>query len=416
MIERDRLGRLCVMLLAVVLLGGTVPSIAAGDDDAPIDRDRARALRRKERAGETLTEDEKAYLQKAREAFGRGRGGRQRRGPGGRREGTTRPGRGIRNQPTTGLIPLTELTAKYKGEDGGLYGGGRNTPPKAHLAAAVKAAARIQPLDAEGKPSKDGKIVFISIGMSNTLQHFRAFTNLAKADKRLSPRLVLVNGCRGGADYAAWNDPEPKPRWGNRTPWGSLDDTLKRAGVSGKQVQAVWTLQAKAMPRRDGEFPAHAKKFTEGMGKIVNQAKKRFPNLQLVFLSSRIYAGWADGVLNPEPYSYESAFAVRWLIQKQIAGDKQFNHDPARGEVKAPVLLWGPYLWADGVNPRKSDGLVWKREDLARDGTHPSRSVAAPKAAKMLLKFFKTDPTSKGWFLSAKALQATTQRGQKKGT
>jgi hypothetical protein len=25
-----------------------------------------------------------------------------------------------------------------------------------------------------------------------------------------------------------------------------------------------------------------------------------------------------------------------------------------------------PYLWADGVTPRKADGLVWRRED---DGT-----------------------------------------------
>ena len=39
--------------------------------------------------------------------------------------------------------PLTDMTAedRYKGEDGGLYGGGRNSPPEAHL----KAAARPNP-------------------------------------------------------------------------------------------------------------------------------------------------------------------------------------------------------------------------------------------------------------------------------
>lgn len=71
-----------------------------------------------------------------------------------------------------GLVPLTEMTAKdkYKGEDGGLYGGGRNEPPEAHHAAAKKETAKIAPLDAAGKPAKDGKIVLVSISMSNATQ------------------------------------------------------------------------------------------------------------------------------------------------------------------------------------------------------------------------------------------------------
>ena len=74
-----------------------------------------------------------------------------------------------KEQPSTGLKPLTEMTAsdRYKGEDGGLYGGGRNEPPRAHRLAAQRALAKIRPLDERGKPSKAGKIVFISLGMSN---------------------------------------------------------------------------------------------------------------------------------------------------------------------------------------------------------------------------------------------------------
>ena len=68
---------------------------------------------------------------------------------------------------------------------------------------------------------------------------------------------------------------------------------------------------------------------------------------------------------------------MRWLIQDQIKGEPGLNHDPGRGAVKAPLLLWGPYLWADGVKPRKGDGLVWEREDLAGDGAHPSDERAA---------------------------------------
>ena len=55
---------------------------------------------------------------------------------------------------SVGLKPLTEMTAndRYKGEDGGLYGGGKNEPPDAHLKAARSEAMKIEPLDANGKP------------------------------------------------------------------------------------------------------------------------------------------------------------------------------------------------------------------------------------------------------------------------
>jgi lysophospholipase L1-like esterase len=66
--------------------------------------------------------------------------------------------------------------------------------------------------------------------------------------------------------------------------------------------------------------------------------------------------------------------------------------------VKAPLLLWGPYLWADGTTPRKADGLVWERDDLAGDGTHPSQS-GRRKVADQLLKFVKTDPLAATWFV-----------------
>ena len=49
---------------------------------------------------------------------------------------------------------------------------------------------------------------------------------------------------------------------------------------------------------------------------------------------------------------------------------------------------------------RKADDLVWLREDLAGDGTHPSSSGRQKVAqqAQQLLKFMKTAPTAKVWF------------------
>jgi len=100
--------------------------------------------------------------------------------------------------------------------------------------------------------------------------------------------------------------------------------------------------------------------------------------------------------LNPEPYAYESGFAVQWLIRSQSAGT-----EPALAYDKAPVLLWGPYLWTDGTKGRK-DGLTWEHADTAADGTHPSRT-GQDKVAHLLLDFLKSDPTAKRWFTTEAA-------------
>jgi hypothetical protein len=131
---------------------------------------------------------------------------------------------------------------------------------------------------------------------------------------------------------------------------------------------------------------------------VVRNAKQKYPNLRVAFLSSRIYAGYALTSLNPEPYAYEGVFAMRGLIQQQMDGDAALNADPAKGEVKAPALLWGPYLWAAGVTPRKTDGLAYEPADFSGDGTHPSPSGAV-KVAKVLLDFFTTDANAKSWFV-----------------
>jgi hypothetical protein len=146
-----------------------------------------------------------------------------------------------------------------------------------------------------------------------------------------------------------------------------------------------------------GDLAEHGTKLKRDTAAVVQNAKAHFPNLQIAYLSSRIYGGYALSALNPEPYAYESGLVVRWLIQDQIRGDAALNFDAGRGAVKAPLLLWGPYLWANGTTPRRGDGLVWTRDDLAGDGTHPSAS-GREKVARMLLGFFKTDPLARPWF------------------
>ncbi|MCX7015607.1 MAG: hypothetical protein NTW86_24150 [Candidatus Sumerlaeota bacterium] len=404
---------------------GVAAQKAAAQPSPAVDFNRAGKIAQKRREGGTLTAEEDAYLKTAKKVKAQ-----MDSQPAARESGQNAPAakeagqKGPIPKPTssTGLIPLTDMgTEKYKGEDGGLYGGGSNEPPKAHQEAAQKATAEIQPLDAEGKPAKDGKIVLISTGYSNVTMEFSVFKAMADKDPEKNPNLVIVDGAMGAQDDIVWADTEAQvkiPRPGKtpaRDVWAILDQRLKDAGVTAAQVQAAWMKHARSGVGALGAFPAHARTLQANEEKIVNRMKDRFPNLRVIYVSSRTYGGWATAPINPEPYAYESAFAVRWLIQDQINGKPELNDDPAKGPIKAPVLLWGPYLWTDGLKGRK-DGLVWKLEDtvyqkmtiplptkdlpMQKDCTHPSPS-GIQKVDDLLMKFFKTDPLAKTWFTAA---------------
>ncbi len=331
---------------------------------ADVDWAKARALHQRVQAGGELSAKDQASYDEAK---------RQRATGGG--QGQQRP-----VPAPKGLVPLTELTAAYKGQDGGLYGGGKNEPPAARAALAQKAIGEIKPLDRDGKPAADGKIVLLSIGMSNTTQEFSAFVQKANADPRKAAPVVIVDGAQGGKDATAWATAAAPP-------WAVAAQRLQAAGVSPAQVQAVWIKQALISPQTG--FPAESDRLRTRLREIVALARDKYPNLRVAYLSSRIYAGYATTTLNPEPYAYESAFAVRGIIQEQ-----------ARGELPAaPVLLWGPYLWANGETARKADALTYARADLTeRDDTHPSAS-GREKVAKLLLDFFTTSPLAKPWFI-----------------
>lgn len=384
-----------------MLLASTLP-ISAGvlaavdPNNSPIDWDYTRQLFQKSNNGQSLTPEEQAYLDRAKVAHQAGQGP----GTASRNASASRPGRGAGGAgPTSmpGLVPLDEMIATdwHKGEDGGLYGGGLNQPTGAHLDAARKELARIVPLDANGEPSPGGRIVLISIGMSNTTGEFQLFKKLADQDPAKSAKVIIVDCAQGGKDAATW------ARSDNAV-WNVTARNLSDAHVAPKQVQAVWLKHALVGVAMYGEFPKHTEVLKEDLISILNIARRQYPNLRVAYLSSRIYGAYTNSppppvATNPEPYAYEGAFAVRWVIQEQIKGDKRLNYDPAKGDVAAPLVLWGPYLWANGVTPRKSDGLTYQRDDLVEDGVHPS-PTGRQKVAGLLLTFFRTDPLARDWF------------------
>ena len=280
------------------------------------------------------------------------------------------------------LTPLTDLgSAQYLGFPGGLYPAGENSPPSAYEETGVALGATVQPLDRDGKPSPSGKIAMISIGMSNTSHEFSKFTRLAEVDARKNPNLVMIDAALNGA--AATDIAVPFGEY-----WTHVDRQLQRREISAAQVQVAWLKTALARDPRG--FPENARLLQRALRSIVEILRTKFPQLKLVYVSSRTYGGYSESDLSPEPIAYESAFAVKWLIEERIN-----NPNPDKS---IPWVSWGPYLWADGLAPR-SDGLIWERSDFEPDGVHPS-AQGALKVATKLFEFFEHDRTAQPWFFS----------------
>jgi len=295
---------------------------------------------------------------------------------------------------TSGLVPLTDLgPGEYRGFRGGLYPDGKNERPPAHEARGLVLAGELRALDPQGRPDPSGKIVLLTVGMSNTSQESTAFAELANADPQKSPLVCIVNGAQGGMTAARIQNPEDGGSGAKY--WGTVDERLKSAGATRTQVQAVWLKEADAGP--DQGFPKYAQTLRDELVHVVQVLAARFPRLKLCYLSSRTYGGYATTKLNPEPYAYESGLSVKWLIEQQLRGDLPLNCDPGRGPVQAPWLSWGPYLWANGPAPR-ADGLKFEEQDFGKDGTHPS-DAGQKKVGELLLQFFKRDSTTRDWFL-----------------
>jgi hypothetical protein len=249
----------------------------------------------------------------------------------------------------------------------------------------------------------------MSVGMSNTTQEFcsqngllpcASWTFMGKAAVHPMVNhttLKIVNGADGGQSAGTWDQPTDANY--NRI----INEWLTPNGLSEKQVQAAWVKVANPQPSvslPNGNADAYT--LVQQTGNIVRTLKTRYPNMQQVFLSSRIYAGYATvSTLNPEPYAYESGFAVKWLIEAQIKQMETGIVDPHAGDLDysdgtAPWLGWGPYLWADGTNAR-SDGLTWVPADFQSDMTHPAMS-GEQKVGTMLLDHMLTSPFTQSWF------------------
>ena len=121
------------------------------------------------------------------------------------------------------------------------------------------------------------------------------------------------------------------------------------------------------------------------MGGAARTVKGVYPNVQQMFVHSRIYGGYANPNdsagnyfqrLNPEPFAYEHGFAMKWFIQAQIDEVKHGTVNPVTGPLnynQAPWIDWGAYLWAAGKwipcnNCGWSPSLTWSQDVLGPAG------------------------------------------------
>jgi hypothetical protein len=317
------------------------------------------------------------------------------------------------DQTSTGLVPLTELGSDlYLGQfQGGLYPGGLNVPPQAHHQRARQQAIAVAPRLPNGAVSFNGNIVLLSIGMSNTSMEFcgngaggsctpNSFTAKANASAFVNTNHVVpIDGAAGGQTAKTW-DSATDPNYDR-----VRDEELLPRGLSEAQVGAVWIKVGNPAPRVSLPDPnAEAVQLARDIAAISRAVRDRYPNCRVAFVSSRIYGGYASIPLSPEPFAYETGFAVKFAISEQIAQEAGAAPSPGFGPLEvgddAPVLVWGPYLWADGLTPR-GDGLIWACEDFAPDGTHPSPS-GVNKVATLLLDHLLASPYAAPWFRATK--------------
>jgi hypothetical protein len=346
-------------------------------------------------------------------------------------------------------IPIMDMTSSqtYLGFPRGLYENSSDIVPADHNTAGLAAAASIQPLDQNGNPSPTGAVVFLSIGMSNATIEFSAFQVKASDPKNPTVNhttLAMEDGAYGGVTACPWTVaqglPTPTPCPGlsgvpAENQYDRVRDTVLATATTApshlpgcgstsnpclteKQVQVVWIKNANPSPALHslGSLSAstvcatdilptptvEACNYELQLGQTIRAAKSRYPNLKQVFLSTRIYAGYALVPLNPEPYAYEYGFSAKWLIQAQIDQARNLPPDPVAGDLNynngtAAWTAWGPYLWADGASPR-SDGLYWcggqssvpcnGEDDYQPDFTHPNAQFGTPKVVDKLMTFF----------------------------
>jgi hypothetical protein len=287
------------------------------------------------------------------------------------------------SQTSIGQIPLSDLKGTYQGFGGGLYPGGGNNRPAALETRALTAAQRIVPLNAAGVPSSTGRIGFVSIGHSIASQEFQAFMGMMRG-QQFNPAVTVVQGAKSGCASECTAGLQGDGYW---TTW--VAPAVQSAGLTAAQVQVAWVEETSEIPEYPAKIPPTATQRVQRESDLLlatlQRLKRYLPNVRIAYISAEPYSGYVSVPDRPdikiEPYVYEEGFAIRDVIGRQ--------------DGSTPLLVWGPYQWADGLKPR-SDGLFWACSDFGPIGGHLSDQGSA-KVAQLLMNFLRDDTAANVW-------------------
>lgn len=325
----------------------------------------------------------------------------------------------------------------------GRYGYGNFIIPAAHKTEGLaRGNSVVGRTPAGAVDASNGRVVFLITGGSDvaeatctdslllppqiagTVPGCRAGTWLA--DILFPPReavdrtnLTVVNGAYPNQFAENWSQNNdvfsPVPANAAITPvsgnWNRIRDRVlpyyTANALSEAQVQAMFIDLSNANPVVSlPDRHADATQLMVRLGIIIRAAKQRYPNLQQVFVSSRPYSGFATNRAPGEPYAYETGFAVKWLIEAQIAqmaaggtivdtraGDLNYSNGTA------PWINWGPYLW-NHSSGSQTPGVRWYEGDFENSSASGFFSDRGDAKASLLYNYgFSTNQFMKCWFM-----------------
>jgi len=307
------------------------------------------------------------------------------------------------DQDSTGLIPLTDMgNTYYNGVQGGLYKGGMNVLNGPHKKKGITISKNMKPLDTLGNIDyMGGEVLFLGLGASIASNLFNAYVDTLKAyDNAGMSACVTVKGMfTAGKDLDDMID-TIYPEF-----WNTLKGRMALKEDTYAQVQVLWILQ-QSDSDTSSDFTTYYNSVMSKYITLMQVLKDSFPNLKQVYLSGIHYTGYMDPEHKrydaySEPKGYWANLVIKQLIQKQISGDPALAFEGPN--IKSAWIGWGPYFWADGINPRTYDGLTWLCDQFRTDSTGAGfhlidSSYGFGIEASMVKTFMETNPVSKIWY------------------
>jgi hypothetical protein len=267
-------------------------------------------------------------------------------------------------------VPLPSLgTDTYLGQEGGLYPNHSNTLPTNYL------TNQIQPI--YDLLENDSHIVVLCLGMSNLTWTCDNFINKANGNANVNSVLKFVNAGQPGRAQQAWDGNVAE----SDGVWANADKRLEQEGESPSSVDVVLYFNAWAHPT-EPDFATYTSTMLSSLKISMANIPDAYPNTQLIYITSREYAGYVINTLNPDPWAYWDGFAYKRLVADRI-----------NGVIGGPPILWQAYQY----DP------TWPASYFKpNDGVHLS-DAGLDVAGQLWLDFFLTQP----WFHSGDGPTAT---------